>query len=165
MDNRSDIQEEYTKYYKTLLKTREPDNESERIIEEEVKFQEIIRKTNQIESITGEIVEKAIAKLKNKRASDRLGCRTEWLKEGGEEIVKSLSILFHRIEREQRTFIQWRQTAIKSIYKGGNKANRSERQRGIFFVNIISKVCELVKITQNEKNNSKMSEMQAAGRQ
>ena len=25
LDNRSDIQEEYTKYYKTLLKTREPD--------------------------------------------------------------------------------------------------------------------------------------------
>ena len=38
------------------------------------------------------------------------------------------------------------------------------RQRGIFLVNIIAKVYELVKITQNEKNNSKMSEMQVAGR-
>ena len=166
MDNRSDIQEEYTKYYKTLLKTREPDNESERIIKEGVnkKFQEIIRKTNQIESITDEMVKKAIAKLKNKRASDRLGWRAEWLKEGGEEIVKSLSILFNRIEREQRTLIQWRQTTIKSIYKGGNKVNISDSQRGIFLVNIISKVYELVKITQNEKNNSKISEMQAPGR-
>ena len=62
-----------------------------------------------------------MAKLKNKRASDRLGWRAEWLKEGGEEIVKILSI-----EREQRTRIQWRQTTIKSIYKGGNKANISE---------------------------------------
>ena len=166
LDNRSDIQEEYTKYYKTLLKTREPDNESERIIEEEVNknFQEIIRKTNQTDSIPNEMVKKAIAKLKNKRASDRLGWRAEWLKGGGEEIVKSLSILFNRIEREQRTLIQWRQTTIKSIYKGGNKANISESQRGIFLVNIISKVYELVKITQNEKNNSKMSEMQAVGR-
>ena len=110
------------------------------------------------------MVKKAIAKLKNKRASDKLGWRAEWLKEGGEEIVKSLSILFNRIEREQRTLIQWRQTTIKSIYKGGNKANISESQRGIFLINIISKVYELVKITQNEKNNSKMSEMQAAGR-
>ena len=44
LENRSDIQEEYTKYFKTLLKTREPDNESERIIEKKVnkKFQEII---------------------------------------------------------------------------------------------------------------------------
>ena len=83
---------------------------------------------------------------------------------GGEEIVKSLSILFNRVEREQRTLTQWRQTTIKSIYKGGNKANISESQRGLFLVNIISKVYKLVKITQNEKNNSKMSEMQAAGR-
>ena len=36
--------------------------------------------------------------------------------------------------------------------------------KGIFLVNIISKVYELVKITQNDKNNSKMSEMQVAGR-
>ena len=116
------------------------------------------------------MVKKAIAKLKNKRASDRLGSRAEWLKEGGEEIVKSLSILFNRIEREQRTLIQWRQTTIKSIYKGGNKANISESERGIFLVNIISKVYELVKMKKittnekNEKNNNKMSEMQAAGR-
>ena len=62
LENRTDIQEEYAKYYKTLLKTRKPDNESERIIEEKVnkKFQEIIRKTNQIESITDEMVKKAI---------------------------------------------------------------------------------------------------------
>ena len=44
MENRLDIQEEYTKYYKKLLKTREPDHESERIIEEvNKKFQEIIK--------------------------------------------------------------------------------------------------------------------------
>ena len=55
-----------------LLKTRVPHNESERIIEEKVnkKFQEIIRKTNQIESITDEMVKKAIGKLRNKRAID-----------------------------------------------------------------------------------------------
>ena len=120
------------KHYKTILKTREPDNESEKIIEEvNKKFQEITRKTNQIESTVDEMVQKAIAKLKNKRANDRLGWRTEQLKKGGEEIVKSLSILFSRIEREQRTLTQWRQTTIKSIYKC-DKANSSENQREIF---------------------------------
>ena len=65
LQNRLDIQEEYKKY-KKLLKTREPDNESERIIEEEVnkKFQKLIRKTNQIESIIEEMVKKVINKLK-----------------------------------------------------------------------------------------------------
>ena len=68
LENRSYIQQECTKYYKTLLKTTESDNESETIIEQEVnkKFQEIIRKKNQMESITDEMVKKAIAKLKNK---------------------------------------------------------------------------------------------------
>ena len=33
LENRSDIPEEHTKYYKNLVKTREPDNESERTIE------------------------------------------------------------------------------------------------------------------------------------
>ena len=39
------MQEEYTKYYKKLLKTRGPDNEIERLIEEEVNknVQEIIK--------------------------------------------------------------------------------------------------------------------------
>ena len=68
------------------------------------------------------------------------------------------------MEREQITLTQWRQTAIKSIYKGGNKTYTSESKRGIFLVNIISKVYELVKITQNEKINSKMSKIQAAAR-
>ena len=48
------------------------------------------------------MIRKAIAKLKNKRASDRLGWRAEWLKEGGEEIVESLSILFNRIEKKPK---------------------------------------------------------------
>ena len=77
MENKLDIQE--YKKYKKLLKAREPDNESERIIEEEVnkKFQELIRKTNQIENITDQMVKKAIAKLKNKITGDRSGWREE----------------------------------------------------------------------------------------
>ena len=41
-----------------------------------------------MESITGKMVKKAIAKLKKKRASNRLGWRTEWLKEGEEKLSK-----------------------------------------------------------------------------
>ena len=86
------------------------------------------------------------------------------LKKEGEEIFQNVNLLFNRIEREQGTLIQWRQATIKIIYKDCNKSKTNESQRGIFLVIIISKVYELVKITQNEKNNSKMSEMQTAGR-
>ena len=108
-----------------------------------------------MESTTDKMVKKAIAKLENKRASDRLGWRAEWLKEGKEEIVKRLSIIFKRIERELRTLMQRRETAIKSIYKGGNKATISENERGISLVNITSNVHELFKIIQNEKITAK----------
>ena len=89
LENRSDIQVEYTKYYKALLKTREPGNECESIIEEEVNktFQKVI-KTNQVESISDKMFKKAIAKVKNKRGSGSLGGKAEWLKEEGEEIAK-----------------------------------------------------------------------------
>ena len=40
----------------------------------------------------------------------------EWLKEGGEEIVKKLSILFDRTEREQKTLTESRATTIKRMY-------------------------------------------------
>ena len=85
MENRSDIQKEYSKYCKILLKIREPDNECKKTIEVEVnkKFQEIIRKTNQIESTTDEMTKRVINKLKNKTASDRFGWRVESLKEEG----------------------------------------------------------------------------------
>ena len=109
MKNRLDIQKEYTKYYKNLLKTREPDNESERIIEEEVnkKFQELIRKTNQIESITDEMVKKAITKLKNKKVRDRWGWKVEWLKEGGDEIVESKEHPYNGGKQQPKVYITW----------------------------------------------------------
>ena len=69
--------------------------------------------------------------------------------------MKSQSILFSWIKREQRTLTQRMQTTIKSIYEGGNKANISENERDIILVNIILKVYEIVKIKQNEKNNTK----------
>ena len=43
--------------------------------------------------------------------------------------MKSQSILFSWIKREQRTLTQWRQTTIKSIYEGGNKADTSEKPK------------------------------------
>ena len=94
------------------------------------------------------MVKKAIARLKNKRASDGLGWTAEQLKKEGEEIFQNVNLLFNKIEREQGTLIQWRQTTIKIIYKDGNKSKISESQRGIFLVIIISKVYELVKITE-----------------
>ena len=40
--------------------------------------------------------------MKNKKAADRLGWKAEWIKEGVEEMAKTLYILFNRIKTENQ---------------------------------------------------------------
>ena len=44
--------------------------------------------------------------MKNKKEADRLGWKAEWIK-GGEEMVKTLYILFNRIKIENQIPKQW----------------------------------------------------------
>ena len=82
--------------------------------------------------------------MKNKKVADRLGWKDEWIKDGGEEMVKSLYILFNSIKTESQIPKQWQLTTVKNIYKGGVIENIQENQRGIFLVNKISKIYENV---------------------
>ena len=51
----------------------------------------------------------AIRRIKNNKEVDRLGWKTEWIKEGGEEMVKILYlyILLNRIKTENQIRKQW----------------------------------------------------------
>ena len=53
-------------------------------------------------------------------------------------MVQSLAILLNRVEEENKIPIHWKETKTKSVYKGGNKIQES--QRGIFLMNIVCKV-------------------------
>ena len=97
-------------------------------------------------------------------ASDRLGWKAEWIKKGGEEIAKSLYILFNRIKTENQTPKQWQLTTVKSIHKGGVKENIQENQGRIFLVNAVSKIYESSLKMQNENKSENMSQMQTARR-
>ena len=59
--------------------------------------------------------------MKNKKAADRFGWKPDWIKEGGEEMVESLCILFNRIKTENQIPIQWQLITVKSIHEGGAK--------------------------------------------
>ena len=72
--------------------------------------------------------------MKNKKAADRLGWKAEWIKEGGEEMVKGLYVLFNRIKTKNQIPKQWQLRTLKSIHKGGVKENIQKNQRGIFLV-------------------------------
>ena len=70
-----------------------------------------------------------------------------------------------RVKEEGQIPLQWRETSIKSLYKGGgSKEKIQESQRGIFITNIVSKAYEIVKKVQNEAIQSNMSNMQTAGK-
>ena len=53
-------------------------------------------------------------------------------------MVQNLATLFNRAEEENKIPIQWRETKIKSVYKGGNTESIQESQTGIFLMNIVS---------------------------
>ena len=55
-------------------------------------------------------------------------------------MVQSLAALFNRVEEENKTTIQWRETIIKSVYKGEHEGWIQESQRGILQMNIACKL-------------------------
>ena len=72
--------------------------------------------------------------------------------------------MFNKIKTENQIPIQWQLITVKSIHKGRVKENIQENQRGIFLMNIVSKIYESTLKIQNEKKNVNMSQMQTAGR-
>ena len=94
---------------------------------EEKEFQQIMnRQGDKKERITEIITRKVIRRIKNKKAADRWGWKDEWIKEGEDEMVKSLYILFNSVKTENQIPKQWQLTTVKSIYKGKVKENIQE---------------------------------------
>ena len=101
--------------------------------------------------------------MKSNKSGERSRWKAEWLKEGGDEMIESLTTVFNRVEEEGQIPLQWRDTSIKSQYKGGgSKEKIQENQRGIFITNIVSKADESIKKIQNEAMQSSMPNMQTA---
>ena len=111
------------------------EEEIEQIVDK--KFQEVIAEEKIDQEITTEI-RKAVKGMRNKKAGDKNNQKTEWIKEGGSGMVQNLATLFNRAEEENKIPIQWRETKIKSVYKGGNTGSIQESQTGIFLMNIVS---------------------------
>ena len=169
LQDSEEIIKEYEEYYKQLLTTRKPENKAETVAEEQVKkeFKSIMKQKtdSRQEKITFSMVKKAISTMKKRKAGDKVVQKAEWLIEGGDEMKKSLEILYNRIEQEGIIPKQWQQVITKSVDKKGNGEELSKSQRGLFLVNIVSKVYEKIKKkTQNGIIHNKMLEMQTAGK-
>ena len=149
LQNSEEIIKEYEEYYKQLLTTRKPENTVETIAEEQVKkkFESIMKQNNdrRREKITFTMVKKAISTMEKRKAGDKVGWKAEWLIEGGDEMIKSLEILYNRIEQEKIIPKQWKRFIIKSVDKKGSGEKLSKNQRGLFLVNIMPKMYEKIK--------------------
>ena len=101
IEDKNKILEEYKTHYSTLLNTKEAKKREEKETEQEIdqQFEELMKvaKTKQRSDITEEIVIKAIKTMKNKKAPDRRGWRAEWIKEGGPEMIKSITYILNEI--------------------------------------------------------------------
>ena len=146
LQDSKEIIKEYEEYYKQLLTTRKPENTTVTIAEEQVKkeFESIMKQKNgrRREKITFTMIKKAISTMKKKKGEDKVGWKAEWLIEGGDEMIKSLEILYNRIEQEKIIPKQWKQVIIKSVDKKGSSEELSKSERRLFLINLVSKVYE-----------------------
>ena len=102
LSGKEDIIKEYERYYKDLLKTKESSTVEEFLAETNVNSQFDIIKTRQEQTdgkttINEEIVKQAIKSIKLKKAADSFRWKGEWIKLGGEVMVKSLTEMFKKI--------------------------------------------------------------------
>ena len=65
------------------------------------------------EKKTFTMVKKAMSTMEKRKAGDKVGWKAEWLIEGGDEMIKSLEILYNTIEQEKIIPKQWQQVIIK----------------------------------------------------
>ena len=166
VEDEGEILQVYEKFYLDLLQTPRPENETERQMEEEVEatFERIcfISENQGPMEVDENNIRNVRKKLKRRKAGDREGWNNEMILEAGEEMVKSLKIMFNRILKEHSIPRQWTEMTIKSIHKKGSKM-LMENRRGLFLTSIISKVFERVldEITQGDVE---FNEYQCGGR-
>ena len=111
--------------------------------------------------IKEEHLQKVLKKLKRRKAGDRQEWTNELILEGGEEMNKSLQLMFNAIVQSQKVPDQWKSMKIKTIHKKGSKMVM-DNKRGLFLTNVLSKVFERV-LDLVTSEDVRMSEYQCGG--
>ena len=166
-DGKAEILERYADYYEDLLSYQTTLTGEEKTVKSEVEkeFKELLLEANTQEppKISKEDISKAIKGLKRKKAADRQGWKSEWVLEGGPEMITSLQILFSRIQEERKMPDQWNKMTIRTIHKKGSKKDL-KNQRGIFLASILYKCFKRVIIARNQTRiSNRITEFQCGG--
>ena len=95
---------------------------------------------------------KARKELKKKKCKDGTGWNNEMLLGEGEEIKKSLKMIFNMIERERILPEDWKKVIIKAISKPGPLLEM-DYKRGLFLTDVISKLYEKIMKNRNKEKS------------
>ena len=102
---------------KDLFEKKEREAEAEKKVNDELKQIIEIGIQQQPIRLNKEEIKKGIKKLKNKKAADKSGWKNEMIKEGGEEMERSLMKIFNKTMDELEIPKEWENMIVKSIYK------------------------------------------------
>ena len=138
-----------------LLTTRDGETkiekEAEEIVEMVWKSMEAIAKRQPPRVTTREEVQDIVKKLDPKKAKDADLWKNDIIKEGGEEMITSITKLINKVDSQMVIPIEWQRMEIKTTHKSGPKYQMSNK-RGLFLTNNVSKVYERVVKERNKEN-------------
>ncbi len=161
------IKDVYEKYFKKLLGKEHRcegkyGEEIEGNVERVIKSMEIIASNKESKPVDREIVNKTIRELKEKKSGDRDGWRNELVKNGGEEMEKSIAIIAEKVIGGMQIPDEFNVMTIFATHKKNSKL-KMKNKRGLFLTNVISKIIERI-IKKRNVDEKRADEMQNGGK-
>ena len=150
-----EIKKIHADWFQELLTTRDGETkiekEAEEIVEMVWKSMEAIAKRQPPRVTTGEEVQEIVKKLDPKKAKDADLWKNDIIKEGGEEMITSITKIINKVDSQMVIPIEWQRMEIKTTHKSGPKYQMSNKH-GLFLTNNASKVYERVVKERNKEN-------------
>ncbi len=162
-----EIKQVYSEWFQELLKTRNGETAIEKETEEIIQLiwdsMETIAEGQPARKTSAAEVEEIINKLDPKKAKDTCSWKNTIMKEGGEEMIKSIQKIVEKVDEQRVIPDEWQEMHIKATHKKGDKTLMSNK-RGLFLTNNVSKVYErIVKERNAESYRAGVSEWANGG--
>ena len=142
--DKEEIKEEFRTFYTNLFQQEEIEDQTSRELIDlrikviEMKTKRKIARKPLRSKITKKDVEDQIRRLKNKTTIDKQGTNNVIIKNGGKDLVESLTMIFIMIDNLKVQPDQWVEMIVNSVYKNKGDRKDLENRRGLFITNSIS---------------------------
>ncbi len=138
-----EIRKVYQDFYVELLNNKDQHENSMNNGNVSKTFQEIMDRAAEQPPL---VVSKAtvaatLKKMKRRKAMDDKGWNNELMKDGGDEMEKSIELMINAVLSEEVIPDEWNSMLIKSTHKKGEKS-LMKNKRGLFLTNVVSKAFE-----------------------